>query len=187
MKMKDILKKSYDKSASVYDDKFSELQFVKYTNLLEDYLDSIKNAGEICDLGCGTGLLSDYLALKGIETGKMTGVDFSEEMLFYAKKKGLKCINSDILKLPFSENTFDMVFSFTVFRIIDIDFEEESDILRNISRILKPDGFFFISILAGKNNDMWYSILKSNGFMLINEINCGQDQGFVLVNKKCYY
>jgi ubiquinone/menaquinone biosynthesis C-methylase UbiE len=182
--VKEILKKSYDKSASIYDKNFRDHQFLKYKLLLEDHISVINKSENVCDLGCGTGLLAEYLTSKGITIKNMTGVDFSDEMLFYAKKRQIKCINSDISRLPFNENTFDIIFSFTVFRIIETDLNEECEILLNISKILKPEGFFFISILAEKKDDMWYSMLKNNGFIIVKEIRCGQDQGFVLINKK---
>ena len=67
----------------------------------------------ILELGCGSGLMSAYLA----EKNKITLLDLSENSLKIAKcnfnKKNVKgeFIRGDLLKMPFKNNTFDVVWN----------------------------------------------------------------------------
>ncbi|MFX1594686.1 MAG: methyltransferase domain-containing protein, partial [Promethearchaeota archaeon] len=56
-KKKKIIR-DYNKTASVYDRRYRELQEEKYEFLLKNYRANGKN---ILDLGCGTGLFFEYI------------------------------------------------------------------------------------------------------------------------------
>lgn len=69
----------------------------------------------ILDVCCGTGQLSIELAETMGETGKVTGLDFSENMLGKARdnlqsfpyQSRIELMQGDAMQLPFADNTFD--------------------------------------------------------------------------------
>lgn len=107
----------------------------------------------ILDLGCGPGLYSELLAKKG---HKVTGVDFSENSIEYAKNEAknkelnINYLKEDYLKLNLEENSFDLVI------LIFTDFgpllpNERKQLLAIIKRVLKPGGVFIFDVLNDKN------------------------------------
>jgi SAM-dependent methyltransferase len=92
----------------------------------------------ILDLGCGTGIASRQL----VEIGKVVGCDKNRVMLAHAKKHNtnkIKYVLGSAEKLPFKDNTFDVVTSFSSFHWFN-----NKKSLRQIKRVLKPDGVLFI-------------------------------------------
>ena len=82
------------------------------------------------------------------EKGKAVGVDFSEEMIKrgndIAKKydrKNVEFVHSPIEKMPFGENTFDVIISNCVLNLVP----NKLDAFREIFRVLKPSGRFVVS------------------------------------------
>jgi ubiquinone/menaquinone biosynthesis C-methylase UbiE len=75
-------------------------------------LGRIKAGSAILDLGCGTGNAASRLL--EIMSCKIIGVDMSSHMLKIAKEKSLQVIRTDIDKhrLPFMDNSFDMIITF---------------------------------------------------------------------------
>ncbi len=107
----------------------------------------------ILDLGCGPGLYSEKLAKMG---HNVTGVDFSSNSIEYAKKEAKKkkleitYLKENYLNLDLEENSFDLVI------LIFTDFgpllpKEREQLLRNIRRVLKPNGAFIFDVLNDNN------------------------------------
>lgn len=107
----------------------------------------------ILDLGCGPGLYSEMLAKKG---HKVTGVDFSENSIAYArseaekKKLDISYLKENYLNLELEENSFDLVI------LIFTDFgpllpKEREQLLGVIKKGLKPGGIFIFDVLNDKN------------------------------------
>ncbi len=96
--------------------------------------------GDVLDLCCGTGDIALMFARRG---AAVTGADFTEEMLRVAatrcgreKVSRLQWIQADALRLPFSENSFDVVsVGYGLRNLADIDGG-----LREILRVLRPGG-----------------------------------------------
>ena len=85
----------------------------------EELLRALRKFGyspqEVLDLGCGTGEAEEILC-KHLD--EITGIDSSEGMIHEAKEKNIPNCNfipADVLKLPFSDKYFDLVFSFCLF------------------------------------------------------------------------
>jgi|ETNmetMinimDraft_26_1059896.scaffolds.fasta_scaffold47787_1 methionine biosynthesis protein MetW len=94
---------------------------------------------KIIDLGCGDGRLSGELVKKGHD---VYGIDAAEDAIHEAIKLGIKAVVGDLEKeLPFSENEFDVVIFVDVYEHL---YDQET-ILKNIHRILKPDGKLIIA------------------------------------------
>lgn len=79
------------------------------------YTVGAKPGMHILDVCCGTGQLSIELAGTMGETGKVTGLDFSENMLDKARENVsqssyatlIQLLQGDAMNLPFPDNTFD--------------------------------------------------------------------------------
>lgn len=103
-------------------------------------LERINPASKILDVGCGGGFLSNELALHGHD---VTGVDISEESLNVArsfdKTNNAKYITADAYRLPFPDNSFDVLTAMDFLEHVD----RPDDIIKEFARVLKPQGRFF--------------------------------------------
>lgn len=110
----------------------------------------------ILDLCTGTGDLAGILK-KEYLNAQITGVDFSPEMLKVAKEKfsSIEFLEADCAQLPFEDENFDLcVISFGLRNVENIE-----NVLKEIHRVLKKDGYF-INIDLGKPNKFFNLFLK---------------------------
>ena len=117
-------------------------KFLKENSFLKD--------GNYLDLGCGQGRFSFPLSKWISHKGKITGVDISKEAIIYAKKEaekeGLNNISYKVEDiLPFVKSQKDNSFEGIFFLEVTIYFPEYREVLNEIKRILKPNGFLFVS------------------------------------------
>jgi ubiquinone/menaquinone biosynthesis C-methylase UbiE len=173
--MQDILKKSYNRQALTYDQQFAPLQLPKYKTLLGRDAGWIKKCSTILDLGCGTGLLLDFLHERGIEKARITGVDFSPGMCAQARMRGMHVVCVDAAELPFEEMSFQCVLSFTLLRI---DPTRDAMVLSEVRRVLQPGGLLGVTILMKNDPEIFQELLEASGFMVTEVLPCGQDRGF---------
>ncbi|MBU2564414.1 class I SAM-dependent methyltransferase [Patescibacteria group bacterium] len=94
---------------------------------------------KILDLGCGNGRLFEFL--KGVN---YAGIDISEKLISIAKKKyGNHFKKGNILSLPFSNESFDSIWSIAVFHHIPSK-EFRQKVLKECYRVLKKNGRLII-------------------------------------------
>ena len=108
----------------------------------------IKKGDHVLDLGSGAG--NDCFVARAIvgETGKVTGLDMTEQMVRKAREncaklnfKNIEFVQGDIEKMPFDEKMFDVVISNCVLNLVP----DKSKAFREIFRVLKPGGHFCVS------------------------------------------
>lgn len=147
----------YNKTAKTYDLQYREEQTRKYRAAFKT-LNTLKDLC-ILDVGSGTGLLEKTAGSKA----RIIGVDCSKNMLKRAKRR---CGNQQVLlcadadHLPFVEQTFDKIFSFTLlqnmpdpektveemYRVAKVD----SEIVMSVTKkVLTRESF--LHLLDGKN------------------------------------
>ena len=86
---------------------------------------------KILDVGCGSGTLAHFWKEQGYN---ITGVDISAKSLGITRGKGVYCVEGDVTKrLPFDDNTFDLVYSDGLLE----HFVDPEHVLEEIFRVTK--------------------------------------------------
>jgi ubiquinone/menaquinone biosynthesis C-methylase UbiE len=131
------------------------------SNIFDKFID--KKDKRILDLGCGSG--RNFIALKeaGFK-GDLYGIDFSEEMLKFAKLKAdkigfnVKLKKSKVSRIDFNDNYFDKVIYIATLHCIEKSSDREKS-LKEIYRVLKPKGKVLITVW-NKKSKRWKGALK---------------------------
>lgn len=116
-----------------------------------DYLNTFENdvvlkmltnleGKKVLDIGCGTGRLIEFMRNRG---GKIVAADTSSQMLKIVKKRfsDVETVHTDIEKMPFPDETFDVVIA--TFVIVHLDFLFEA--FEEVYRVLKDGGIFIVT------------------------------------------
>jgi len=131
---------------------------------LKDILASGIRMGHALEVGPGPGYLGlDWLKATG--QTRLTGLDISQNMIRRARQNAREYRLSDratyVLhnadRMPFGDNTFDAVFTNGSLH----EWEQPVQILREIRRVLKPGGRFFISDLRRDMNALVKLFMRS--------------------------
>jgi len=102
---------------------------------------SLPEKGSVLDVGCGTGAIMEFLLRQGYH---VEGIDISAAALTHCARKGLIVKQGTIDQLPFSDNTFNIVFALDV-----LEHLPRRDLaLREVKRVLKPGGLFIATVPA---------------------------------------
>lgn len=114
----------------------------------------------ILDIGCGPGVQIPYLAPKNT----LIGLDISKHALLRAKKNGYIGLeaNLDGCHLPFQDGQFDIVVATDILEHLFGPLE----VLQEIRRVLKPNGFALISVPNHFDLGMRWRIFRGKGLLL---------------------
>lgn len=113
----------------------------------------ISEGDTVLDLGCGAG--NDCFVARSIvgESGKVVGIDFTQEMIVKANQnltkmgyKNIEFVFGDIENMPLSENTVNVVVSNCVLNLVP----DKNKAFSEIYRVLKNDGHFCVSDIVYK-------------------------------------
>lgn len=100
---------------------------------------------KVLDLGCGNGYTLSCI-IKSIPLNNYFGLDFSGDQLSIAKNRNLESCSfaeGDARNLPYENDFFDVIY--TERCLINIlDWEEQQAALREIHRVLKPNGYYLM-------------------------------------------
>lgn len=112
-KKRDVMQR-YDLTAHIYDIRYAEEQTAKIEAVMESI--NMEKEGSVLDVGCGTGLLFEYVANKA---EAIIGLDISRETLLQAKRRARKFANiflvlADSDNVPLKEDVFSHVFALTL-------------------------------------------------------------------------
>lgn len=144
---------------------------------------SLSDADSVLDIGCGNGYVLNMLANR---TGcALTGIDISPSAIKTALSRNRKFVKSgrmdlvrqDMNKLPFSDCSFDKVYS-----INTVYFWENLDgIMAEIRRVLKPNGLFINTLYTNETLDTFSHTKFGYKRNTPDElINAGQNTGFAV-------
>lgn len=137
------IQNAYDEWAEIYDTNHNPTQDLNATTIRQE---SLPLSGQrILEIGCGTGMNTQYLAEKGKE---VTGIDFSEEMLAVARERvkteNVQFAIRDITKpWNFDNGSFDLVVANLVLEHV----EYLPHIFREAVQVLDTGGTFYIAEL----------------------------------------
>lgn len=132
----------WDEHAAYWDDfKDARLYTQQTFSLLKKRI-NLKNIN-ILDFGCGTGILTEYMAK---EAGKIVALDSSVKMIEVLENKKLvnvKCINAELTQHTINEypelmEKFDLVVASSVCAFLP----NFTEVLAIIKTLLKPKGLF---------------------------------------------
>ena len=150
---------------------------------------AIKKGDHVLDLGSGAG--NDCFVARAIvgETGKVTGLDFTDAMLDKANVNVQKLgftnvvfVKGDIEEMPLPDDQFDVIVSNCVLNLVP----DKTKAFAQIMRVLKPGGHFCVSdvVLKGhlpeklrKDAEM-YAGCVSGAIEMEDYLQIIEDQGF---------
>lgn len=143
------LRASYDRVAGEYAARIAdELAQKPFDRALLDQLAAeVGSRGTICDLGCGPGQVARYLHERGAAA---CGIDLSPEMVAEARRRqpGIDFQQGDIGDLAgVPDGAFGGVAAF--YSLIHVERGRMVGALREIGRVLRPDGVLLIAFHVG--------------------------------------
>ena len=140
----------------------------------------VNSKQKILDLGCGKGSTSILLAKNyGCH---VVGVDIDEELLsdarITARKRNLDELTefryADIENLPFEDNTFDGAIAQAV-----LIFTDKEKTLHEVSRVVKPGGFFGAIELSWKQTPTEYIVKRVKQTLCSVSVEADLHQGWI--------
>jgi SAM-dependent methyltransferase len=141
------------------------------TRMLLD-LCHVDEAREVLDVGCGIG--AGPVRIVREHDGRVVGVDVSEEMLAWARRRAeaarvqdrIDLVRADVLDLPFESDRFDIVMSESVLSFV-VDKEAA---IREMVRVTKPGGYVGLNEgfdLTATPSPRFVELVRSMGMDLI--------------------
>jgi SAM-dependent methyltransferase len=107
---------------------------------LLERLEEVDWAGEVADLGCGTGRTGAWLAGRGAIA--IDGVDVTPEMLARARERGVyrELVEADVAHTGLASDAYDLV----VTSLVDEHLADLRPLYAEAARVAKPDGTYVI-------------------------------------------
>ena len=142
----------YNKIAKGYNELYGEEQLNKWK--VAKKIINLSKKDNILDIGCGTGLITQEIAKK---VSFVIGLDNSEEMINHAKNTSNgKYVISDAKKLPFPDNSFSKVVSFTMIQ----DLLNWTSVLKEMKRVSNGDILLTVQKRNKKVSDLKKKLSK---------------------------
>ncbi len=132
-----------ENAAKIYDAVYLPALFSEWCPLVIQSA-SVKPSDSVIDVACGTGALTIAVSNFLGPEGKSAGVDINSGMLDVARSKSsrVQWISAPAEKLPFPDHCFDCVVS----QFGLMYFENQEAALREMLRVLKPNGSLAVAV-----------------------------------------
>jgi predicted TPR repeat methyltransferase len=143
--------RQYDDWARRYDDDLASWSYQAPAVVAETVVTRHPEAGDVLDVGCGTGLVGRELRARGY-AGRVVGLDISEASLGLARQSGAydAVEQADLQqRLPLDDDSVDAVVCVGVMTYLP-DVEE---VWREFARAVRPGGL----VVATQREDLWES------------------------------
>jgi ubiquinone/menaquinone biosynthesis C-methylase UbiE len=137
----DLVAREYRKLADRYDERWAFYVEATLRETLRRM--DLQQSDRILDVACGTGALLQMISALN-PRAQLFGTDLSTEMLSVAKSRlgsAAELREGRADKLPFDSGSFDTVVSTNAFHF----FRQPEEALREMSRVLQPNGRFVIT------------------------------------------
>jgi ubiquinone/menaquinone biosynthesis C-methylase UbiE len=142
------LQTGYDTVAEEYAERlFDELENKPLDGeLLDRFAANVRGKGLVCDMGCGPGQVARFLRNLDL---KVCGVDLSQGMVEQAKRLNpeIDFLQGDMFALDIADETFAGIAAF--YSIVNLPRQEVTKALRELQRILKPNGLLLLAFHLG--------------------------------------
>jgi ubiquinone/menaquinone biosynthesis C-methylase UbiE len=159
----DICAKEYDKNTKVLNK--------RQLCVRKEFISFLKPDAKILDIGCGPGRDAKIFSNKGFN---VVGIDISKNMLQIARKNAPKAKfkQTDLLNMDFQKCFFDAIWFEAALLVIQK--KDAIKVLKNIRRILKKEGIFYVSVKEGKGEDFEfdkrYNVTKFKAYYTKTEL-----------------
>jgi ubiquinone/menaquinone biosynthesis C-methylase UbiE len=145
---KQSVQESYDRLAEAYAHHFHrELEHKPLDReLLDRFAGSVRQLGEVCDMGCGPGHIARYLS----DTGTTVfGLDLSPQMIAQARRLNphISFREGDMTALDIPDDTLAGIAAF--YSIVNMPKESLPIVFREMERVLQPGGMLLLSFHIG--------------------------------------
>ena len=117
---------------------FSEKRMTKW-DWIDSFIYSFQKHATLLDLGCGSGRNMEY------PNYNFYGIDNCINFINIAKNKNLNVLLSDMINIPFNNNTFDGIMLIASFHHLST-IERRHDCLKELKRTLNINGKILLSI-----------------------------------------
>ena len=153
-----IIRSSYDTIADEYAKRIDgELAHKPFDcQLLDSFAEQARNQGLVADLGCGPGMVAQYLHERGVS---MLGIDMSPRMLERAQRlhPDVEFRGEDFTRLEVLDNQWAGIVA--LYSVIHFPREEVPSVLRDFYRVLQPGGLMLLGFHVGTEirhaSDWW--------------------------------
>lgn len=144
----------------------------KYRKKIITQLGLISTGAKVLDAGCGSASLT--IEIKNtFPTLSLSAVDADPNILAMAEKKAqaqnisINFKEAFLQKLPFIDNSFDVVYSSLVFHHLNKNSKNEA--MKEIYRVLKKNGRFLLVDFGKPKNKLvslfsWFTVLLEEGY-----------------------
>jgi tRNA (uracil-5-)-methyltransferase TRM9 len=132
-------------------------------NYCLDFIHSLKNTDMVADIGCGNGR---HLFPCAECCSHVVGVDISQKLLRIVQKKlrnkaidNVILVHADVVQLPFADDRLDAVLFIASLHNIQGN-EHRLTALKEVARVLKPNGIALISVWSRWQDKYYKHFLK---------------------------
>lgn len=143
MSEKTMTKESYDATAKEFANNVADLAPMES---IQKFINFLPARAKILDIGCGSGRDAKIFTENGLS---VLGIDFSQNLINIAQSHAplAEFQIMDIETMKFSPSSFDGAWAGCI--LSHISKKRLGAVLQNIQSLLKPDGYFYLSVKKG--------------------------------------